>query len=103
MKRIDTFNKFNESEDNKRFVGPNGEFQPTEQPKEGTTTIQFMEELLEWIYYHDSMPFEEKMKFITGIEEQIQSLLNGDQGGTPFGMPINYIPTWSTKLKKDLE
>jgi hypothetical protein len=27
MKRIDTFNKFNESEDNKRFVGPNGEFQ----------------------------------------------------------------------------
>jgi hypothetical protein len=104
MKRINTFNKFNESQDiTKRFVGPNGEFQPTEQPKKGTTTIQFMEELLEWIYYHDNMPFEEKMKFITGIEEQIQLLLNGDQGGTPFGMPINYIPTWSTKLKKDLK
>lgn len=99
MKRINTFNKFNESQDiTKRFVGPNGEFQPTEQPKKGTTTIQFMEELLEWIYYHDNMPFEEKMKFITGIEEQIQKNLNGFSS-----MKINYIPTWSTKLKKDLK
>jgi hypothetical protein len=101
--RINTFDKFNESENTKRFVGPDGEFQPTEQPKEGTTTIQFMEELLEWVYYHDTMPLKKKMKFITGIEEQIQLLLNGDTGGAPFGIPINYIPTWSTKLKKDLE
>jgi hypothetical protein len=98
MKRIDTFNKFNESEDTKRFVGPDGEFQPTEQPKEGTTTIQYLEELLEWIYYHDNMPNEEKMKFINGIEEEIQRNLNGS-----FGRKINYIPTWSTKLKKDLK
>ena len=102
MKRIDTFNKFNESEDTKRFVGLNGEFQPTEQPKEGTSTIKYLEELLEWIYYHDTMSNEEKMKFITGIEEQIQRNLNGGNGAA-FGMKINYIPTWSTKLKKDLK
>lgn len=99
MKRINTFNKFNESQDTKRFVGPNGEFQPTEQPEEGTTTIQYLEELLEWIYYHDNMSNEEKMKFITGIEEQIQKNLNGSFSSRK----INYIPTWSTKLKKDLE
>jgi len=38
------------------------------------------------------------MKFITGIEEQIQKNLNGFSS-----RKINYIPTWSTKLKKDLE
>lgn len=104
MKRIDTFDKFNESENNRRFIGPDGEFQPTEQPKEGTTTIQYLEELLEWLYYHDNISDEEKMKFITGIEEQIQSLLNGGSGNKRFTSgKINYIPTWSTKLKKDLE
>jgi hypothetical protein len=96
--RINTFDKFNESENTKRFVGPDGEFQPTEQPKEGTTTIQYLEELLEWLYYHDNISNEEKMKLIIGIEEQIQKNLNGFSS-----RKINYIPTWSTKLKKDLE
>lgn len=104
MKRIDTFDKFNESENNRRFIGPDGEFQPTNQPEEGTTTIQYLEELLEWLYYHDNISDEEKIKFITGIEEQIQSLLNGGSGNKRFTSgKINYIPTWSKKLKKDLE
>ena len=32
------------------------------------------------------------------VEEQIQKNLTGFSS-----MKINYIPTWSTKLKKDLE
>ena len=100
---IKNWTKFNESEDTRRFVGSDGGFQPTNQPEEGTTTIQYLEELLEWLYYHDNISDEEKMRLITGIEDQIQSLLNGGSGKRFTSVEINYIPTWSTKLKKNRE
>ena len=75
-----------------RFVGPNGEFEPSEQPEEGKVTIQYLEELLEWIFYHDNISKEEKKDLILGIEQQIQTILNGMSS-----MKINYKPTWSLK------
>lgn len=103
MRKIDTFDKFNENENTKRFVGTNGEFVPTEQPAEGTTTIQYLEELLEWLYYHDNMDNETKKDFILKIEEQIESLLNGSGGKKFFAGKVNYTPKWSKKLENDLK
>jgi hypothetical protein len=78
--------------DTKRFVGPNGEFQPTHQLKKGTINIGYLEELLEWLYYHDSIP--NKMERILSIEYIIQNLLNGRDSRNN----ITYKPTWSKKL-----
>lgn len=94
--------KFNESENTKRFVGPDGEFQPTHQPKEGTITIGYLEELLEWLYYHDDITDSDKMEKILSIESMVQDLLNGGGGRAMVRGGITYRPTWSKRLKKDL-
>ena len=64
-----------------RFVGPNGEFVTTyTHLKEGETCIGYLEELLEWVYYHDALTKEEKLARILPLEAMIQRMLNGDQG-----------------------
>ena len=101
MKNLKRFNE-SEGENTKRFVGPDGGFKPTYQPKKGTMTIGYLEELLEWLYYHDNITDEEKMQNILNIEKMIQDLLNGKGGRSMVSGGITYRPTWSKRLKKDL-
>jgi hypothetical protein len=94
MKHLKRFN-----ENDRRFTGPDGEFISTFKKEPGKITIGYLEELLEWLYYHDNIDNDEKMKNILVIEEMISKLLkdsNMVRGG------INYVPTWSVKLKKDM-
>ncbi len=76
-----------------RFVGPDGEFQPTQQPPEGQMTIGYLEELMEWLYYHNDISAEEKEKDILSLEDMVEDMLKP--------MNINYRRTWSKKLKED--
>lgn len=89
--------RFNESD--RRFVGPEGEFVSTFKKEPGKVSIRYLEELLEWLYYHDNIENEEKLEKILGIEEMISNLLKNSgmyKGG------INYVPTWSVKFKKNM-
>ena len=52
------------SEEKDRFVGPNGEFQPTHEPPPGKMTIAYLEELMEWTYYHNNITEEERKENI---------------------------------------
>ena len=61
-------------ENTKRFVGKKGEFVPSVQPKKGTITIQYLEELLEWLHYRDN--FRDKI-FIVEIIPMDQKILSG--------------------------
>jgi hypothetical protein len=89
--------KFNEN--NRRFVGPDGEFASTFKKDPGKINIGYLEELLEWLYYHDNIDNDEKLEKILSIELVISNLLN--ESGM-FKGGVNYIPTWSVKLKKDM-
>ena len=94
MKHLKRFN-----ENDRRFTGTDGEFVSTFKNEPGKTSIGYLEELLEWLYYHDNIDNDEKLEKILGLEEMISKFLkNSDmvRGG------INYIPTWSVKLKKDM-
>jgi hypothetical protein len=77
-----------------RFVGKDGEFVPSEQPPEGTVTLQYLEELMEWVFYHDNYTYEEKLEHLTNLEamakEHVGKIIKN----------CNYISTWSPKLKK---
>lgn len=57
-------------------------------PGTGIISIGYLEEVCEWLYYHNDLTPEEKRSRILLMEGQIRKHLNG----------INYIPTWSTKL-----
>lgn len=82
----------------KRFVGKNGEFVPTIEPAEGTMHIGYLEELSEWLYFHENYTDEEKLKHILFCEKWIRDLL--DKIVSP---KCGYKPTWSPKLKKKIE
>lgn len=89
-----------------RLVGPNGEFVSSFPANENVLTIGYIEELCEWVYHHNNMTDAEKLEYITQLEGIIAKHLSGeDETGKlmsedemPFGMPVNYIPTWSKKL-----
>lgn len=97
--------------DPKRLVGPNGEFVSSFKvtPELSEYNIGYIEELCEWVYYHDNLNNAEKLERITGLESIIRMYLNGeDENGKikegfnpPYGVPIQYTPTWSTKLIED--
>lgn len=74
-----------------RFVGPNGEFQPTHEPPPGKITIEYLEELMEWTYYHNNITEEERKENIHSLEKMVEGMLNE--------MGINYVKTWSKKLE----
>ncbi len=76
-----------------RFVGRDGEFVPSIPKKSGIITISYLEELCEYLYYHNNLSNEEKMKKILVIEKLIVKLLNENFNG------LKFKPTWSTKLK----
>lgn len=79
-----------------KFTGPNGEFQSTHQLEPGHITIGYLEEMLEWLFYHNNMSKKEKLKNILNVESMIKDLVKSSFD------PVNaeYIPTWSKKLKK---
>ena len=79
-----------------KFTGPNGEFQSTHQLEPGHITIGYLEEMLEWLFYHNNMPKKEKLENILNIESMIKDLVKSQFD------PVNaeYTPTWSKKLKK---
>lgn len=81
------------SEDTGKFVGSDGEFKPTHERQEGTITLEYLEELLEWTYYHDNITPEEKEKNILRLEDMVEELLEP--------MNANYIRTWSKKLNNN--
>jgi hypothetical protein len=79
-----------------KFTGPNGEFQSTHQLEPGTVTIGYLEELLEWLFYHNNLTDDEKLEKILNIEGMIRELLKDSFAPAD----VEYTPTWSTKLKK---
>jgi len=92
----------NKEEDRNRFVGPNGEFVSTFEKKDGHVSIGYLEELMEWIYFHDNKTDDEKMEQIIAMENLVEELLNGREGEKPpLGLKVNYVRTWSERLKKD--
>ncbi len=84
--------------DPNRLVGPNGEFVSSYHMDEDTITIGYLEELCEWLYYHDALTYKQKLRRLKAIEGMIRKHL---AGGHVSSMKINYIPTWSTKLIND--
>ena len=79
-----------------KFTGPNGEFQSTHQLEPGHITIGYLEEMLEWLFYHNNMSKKEKLENILNVESMIKDLVKSQFD------PVNaeYTPTWSKKLKK---
>jgi len=67
---------------------------------EGKYTLGYMEELCEWLYVHDVLSNEEKVVQIMAIEDLIEKAL---KEGNISSFPINYIRTWSTKLKNKMK
>jgi len=84
-------------EDTRRFVGPEGEFVPSIPRDEGTISIGFLEELCEWIYYHDALTDDEKMERILDMEKIIVRLLADIMPGCGFK------PTWSKMQEKKMK
>jgi hypothetical protein len=88
----------------RRFTGPDGEFVSTFEKKDGTVSIGFLEELLEWVYFHNNKEDSDKLKEIEGLENMIQKMLDGEGDGKPrFGIKGTYVRTWSIRLKKDID
>lgn len=75
-----------------RFIGKNGEFVPTIPRKDNETiSIGYLEELCEYVFYHNNKTNEEKLKEILELEKIIERLLSK--------MKIKYKPSWSVKAK----
>jgi len=90
-----------ENKDPNRLIGPDGEFVSSFPggPGSDVISIGYLEELCEWVFYHNDMPEDLKLSRILALENEIQHLLNGTEDGKPMmGIPCRYIPTWSTKL-----
>ena len=76
-----------------KFTGPNGEFQSTHQLEPGHITIGYLEEMLEWLFYHNNMPKKEKLENILNVERMIKDLVKSE-------FNARYTPTWSKKIIK---
>jgi hypothetical protein len=85
-------------ENTRRFCGKDGEFVPSVPRKDGKLSIQYLEELCEWVYFHNVYTDEEKLKHILGLENIVRKFLK-----ELVAFKCNYIPTWSTKLEKDIK
>ena len=65
-------------------------------------SIGFLEELCEWVCFHNNMTEDQKIEYILGIEEQIRKHLSGETEGRKVSkFAINYIPTWSKYFEKN--
>ena len=86
-----------------RFVDENGYFKPSEPLPKGKISIGYLDELCEFVYYGDD-PDTKKMESILGLEHYIVTLLDGEISKKMYsGVKINFIPTWSKKLEKQIQ
>lgn len=85
-----------------RFVGEDGYFKPSVELPKGKISIGYLDELCEFVYYGND-PDTKKMESILGLEHYIKTLLNGEDSERLFSMKINFIPTWSKKLEKQIQ
>lgn len=84
--------------DPNRLVNEDGSFKSEYNPK----TIGYLEDLCEFVYYHDNLTINQKKEHILYIENLISKILDGsatEDGRPVMGIKCNYIPTWSTKLE----
>jgi hypothetical protein len=77
-----------------------GNFKSKYPGEPGKYTLGYLEELCEWLYVHDVLSNEEKVVQIMAIEDLIEKAL---KEGNISSFPINYIRTWSTKLKNKMK
>jgi hypothetical protein len=82
-----------------RFVDENGFFKPSVPLPKGKISIGYLDELCEFVYYGDD-PDTKKMESILGLEDYIRTILNDH---IVSSMDINFIPTWSKKLEKQIQ
>jgi hypothetical protein len=71
---------------------------PSTKIGEGKISISYLEELCEWVYYHDVYTDEEKLKHILSCETMIRDLI--DKLVSP---KCGYKPTWSPKIKDKIK
>jgi len=79
----------------KRLFNDDGSFKPSVEKKPKKVSIQYLDELCEWLYYRDDISDDEKLEQILAIENIIRRLLDNYNG-----MHIGFIPTWSIKFNK---
>jgi hypothetical protein len=82
-----------------RFVGEDGYFEPSTKLPEEKISIEYLDELCEFVYYGNDSDTE-KMESILGLENYIREILNSEKFSS---MKINFIPTWSKKLDKQIQ
>lgn len=75
----------------KRFVGPDGGFLPSVEPAPGMISINYLEELCEWIFYHDDMTPEEKLGHIKSMESIVDEI----------AAPVKVKHQWSVRLEQN--
>jgi hypothetical protein len=92
--------------DPNRLIDSDGEFIsefPGGSDSDGTS-IGYLEDLCEWMYYHGTADNQSKLGLVLQLEDIIQEYLNGGfDHKSPMGIKCNYIPTWSKKLMKLME
>lgn len=93
MKKFLDFKKLRECGNADHLEDENGNFK-SEYPREkGKISIGYIEDVCQWTYYRKDLTNDEKLETILKLENIIQNMLNRSD------MKMNYIPTWSTKLK----
>jgi hypothetical protein len=76
------------------YADENGDFKSNIKLPKGRTNIAYIEQAVLWIYTHPDLTEQEKLERILSAENIIHDLLNE--------MNIEYIPTYSTKLKTEI-
>lgn len=84
-----------------KFTDQDGNFLPSIPHKDGEGyTIGYLEELLEWIYLSNERDPQDRLSDILQIEKIIS---DGLKSSKVSRFTINYIPTWSVKLKEQID
>ena len=81
---------------NHHLTDEDGGFKSEYPHEDGNYSIGYLEDLCQWVTYHNNMTHEEKMESVLTFESIISGHLSE--------MGIHYVPTWSKILneaKKD--
>lgn len=85
-----------------RLVGDDGYFK-SQYPGgvDAHYSIGFLEELCEFVVCVTDLTYDEKLEKVLDLEDIIRKMLNGEDSkdGRAMVRGVNYIPTWSPKLK----
>lgn len=92
LEQAERFQALRNCGNNHHLTDENGGFKSEHPHEDGNYySIGYLEDLCQWVTYHNTMSHEEKMKSVLTIESALSRHLSE--------MGINYIPTWSKKLK----